>query len=68
MAAEAYADPMRFLVVLLALPLLSSCKLLQTPGRTLQAVGRTFGLAQNETPPNQEAGTRSLEIALKQGE
>ena len=57
---------MRLLVVLLALPLLSSCKLLQTPGRTLQSLGRTFGLeVRNEAPKDIEAAQRSLEVALK---
>ena len=56
---------MRLVVLLLALPLLSSCKLLQTPGRTLQAVGRTFGLAENDTTQQQDPVVRTLEVATK---
>jgi hypothetical protein len=40
---------MKALLLLLAIPLLSSCALLQTPGRLLQSAGRTFGLSTTET-------------------
>lgn len=55
------------LLVLALLPLLGSCALLQTPARTLKAVGRTFGLAQNEAAgTDQEPGT--VGIAVKASE
>ena len=40
---------MKALLLLLAIPLLNSCALLQTPGRLLQSAGRTFGLNTTET-------------------
>ena len=57
---------MRALAILLFLPLLSSCALLQAPGRLIQSAGRTFGLTgDNAQTPNAPEFDPSAQVALK---
>ena len=42
---------MRSIALLLLLPALSSCSLLNLPGKTLKSATRTLGLSQNDTLP-----------------
>jgi hypothetical protein len=57
---------MRLFLVLLLLPLLSSCGLLQAPGRLIQSAGRTFGFSHNDAlAPNGPVMDPAAQVALK---